>query len=211
MDISKLGELVKDPENISLQTEMEPQGQLENLTECDYTELFALNYSKVPGFYEHNENVIRFKHESNNLITKFEGVFNEDSDKFDVEFSSESIFESGINYLGKINITISEETQISVRVFGEGSYDPASPEKYLSKHSYTVLSGFIVTALYSAKKGASINFMKKIFEIIDCHPVCKSHKLMVEYMKSQIESACYNFLKAMVVSLKTGLRDTANF
>ncbi|OMJ88899.1 hypothetical protein SteCoe_2565 [Stentor coeruleus] len=193
MDIKQLQKLHHNPTNEHLQPEMRPKGNFEEILKCDdYQEFFALNFCEVGNLYKAEKTIIRFKHESDLIITKCEGPLKE-TIEFKVEFSSRNRFESGINYLGVIKITNPEEKQSFIRIFGEGSYDPGSPEKYLSKHDYTIINGFIVTALYSARRGAPKTFIDRIFQIIKCHPVCVKHNLMIEYMEYQINTACYNF------------------
>ncbi|OMJ88859.1 hypothetical protein SteCoe_9058 [Stentor coeruleus] len=196
MDINKLENLNQGQIIDFFQSKNKPKGDLdvnlictENNEALNYEDFFALKYSKVNNLYEFpNAKTLRFMHESDNVIIKRE--MNLMGWKFDVEFSDIPIFKLGINYLGHVNIKFEEEEN-SIKIFGEGSYDPGSKEKYLSKYDYSVINGFFVTALHSAKMHASKSDIRKLFSIVSCHPVCKKHKLMMKYIKSQIKAISF--------------------
>lgn len=191
MDIDELIRHIRRARNSDLISIMRPKGEINEIFNLNPRDFFNLKYESIRNLYETTNNTLRLNHESDLTISKCE-IPIKDLHEFGVEFSSQHFIESGINYLGRLHIKSPEGKESFVRIFGEGSYDPGSPEKYLSKHDYIITSVFIVTALFSAKRGASRNFIRKIFKIAESHPACIRHKLMMGFMEKQVEEACYD-------------------
>ncbi|OMJ78027.1 hypothetical protein SteCoe_22270 [Stentor coeruleus] len=195
MDIDELTKHIRKARNSDLISIMRPIGEINHIIHCNFKDFFNLKNESIQNLYETVNNTLRFNHESDLTISKCE-IPLKDFLEFKAEFSSHHFIESGINYLGRIHIKNPEGRESIIRIFGEGSYDPGSSEKYLSKHDYIIASGFIVTALYSAKRGVPRNFIRKIFKIAESHPAIIRHKLMMGFMEKQIEEACYDYVNS---------------
>ena len=93
--------------------------------------------------------------------------------------------------MGRIRVIRPDSSPIPIKLFGEGSYDPASMDPYLSKHDYTVISGFVVAALYSCKRTGTESFVDRVFSVALKNPSCKRHRKMMEFLFYQIKMACF--------------------
>jgi hypothetical protein len=176
-----------DPKDL----DMIPKPGIEGILNCNYLEFFNLNLLEIGNLYRADNKSIKFRHESNLVISKTKGTLLKKL-VFDAKFEDEFFFENGVNYLGKIIIEKLERPTIALRVFGEGSYDPASTDPYLSKLDYSIISGFFVTALYSCRRGAEKDFIDTIFKVCMKNPSCITHNRLVEYLKYQIEKGIFD-------------------
>ena len=191
MDIQLLRKSWPRFSTIDLESVMRPRLEIEGVIKCNPLEFFNLELIEIGNLYRADKTSIWLRHESSLVISKCEGKL-QDSLVFHAEFDNKFFFECGINYLGRIRILKPEAAPIAIRVFGEGSYDPASTEPYLSKHDYVVINGFVVTALYACKRGGSAKLVEKVFKVASKNISCKNHSRLVEYMKYQILNGVIN-------------------
>ncbi|OMJ69873.1 hypothetical protein SteCoe_32286 [Stentor coeruleus] len=166
---------------------MRAMGVMDEIIKCDYKDFFNLKLLEVQNLYRADKKGIRMRHESDNVISKCEGPLRESGD-FEVDFDDKAFIESGINFIGRIRLTKNGRDTV-VRVFGEGTFDPASREKYLSKHDYIVINGFCVVALYGCRRGAKEDFIARVFKLAKNSLSARKHPLMLKYMKYQIKTA----------------------
>lgn len=174
-----------------LESIMQPRSDFDGVIKCDPIELFNLELIEIGNLYRADKKFIKLRHESSLVISKCEGEI-KDSLAFSVDFENQSFLECGINYLGRIRILHKGEEPIPIKIFGEGSYDPAAKETYLSKHDYIVTTGFLITALYACKRGGSENYVDKVFAVAMHNPACINHPDLMDFLKYQVKSACFH-------------------
>lgn len=184
MDIEILRNFSPTVSTKNLESIMIPNGEIDDVIKCDFTNLLELKLSEVANLYKADKKNLKFRHESNLVISKYEGKIKEMTE-FEVQFEQKPFFECGINYLGRLRKK--EESHFYIRIPGEGTYDPASSEPYLSKQAYSVITGFCSAALYALRRG-SPEVLEKIFKIFKMNKVYKKHKYLIQYMKYQIKT-----------------------
>ena len=175
---------------------MKPGIDIDGVIKCNPIEFFNLELIEVGNLYRADKKCIKFRHESNLVISKCEGDI-KDALTFNGEFDSQSFTECGVNFLGRIRIVRPGMVTIPIKIFGEGSYDPGSRQTYLSKHDYIVINGLVVAALYSCKRGGTELFMKKLFRVCKQNFSIKNHLRLVQYMKYQIKAIIYQKIEPM--------------
>ena len=175
----------RDLENV-----MRPRILLDGVIKSEPVDFFNLELIEIGNLYKADKRTIKLRHESSLVIAKCEGDIKE-SLAFKAEFENQPFFECGINYMGRIRVVRPDSPPIPIKLFGEGSYDPASMEPYLSKHDYGVISGFVVAALYSSKRTGTESFVDRVLNVALKNPSCRRHVKMVEFLFYQIKMACF--------------------
>lgn len=188
MDIKILRNFSSRVSTKNLEGIMPPKENIDDVIKCDLAHLLELKLSQVENLYVADKRKLKFRHDSNLVISKFEGKL-EEQPKFELEFEHEPFFECGINYLGRLSKK--REMHLYIRIPGEGTYDPASSEPYLSKHDFAVITGFYSAGLYALRRG-NPELLDKIFKIFKINKVYKRHKYLVKYMRYQIETTLIN-------------------
>lgn len=182
MDINVLRQYKKTVSTTDLEDIMCPSPEFEDILKCNHKELLELQLIEIPNLYKADKKTLKFRHDSNLVVSKFEGKIKEQIE-FEVVFDGVPFFECGINYSGRLRVT---GTNRYIRVFGEGSYDPASREPYLTRHDYVIVTGFYCAALFALRKGGQ-DSLKKIFKIFKPNKTCQNRRYLVDYMRYQIE------------------------
>lgn len=182
MDINILKQYKNTISTTDLEGLMRPTSEFEDILKCNFKDLLELQLIEIPNLYKADKKTLKFRHDSNLVVSKFEGKIRE-TVEFEVNFDRVPFFECGINYLGRLRVV---GTKRYIRVFGEGSYDPASREPYLTRHDYVIITGFYCAALFALRKGGE-DSLRKIFKIFKLNKTCQNRKYLVSYMKYQIE------------------------
>jgi hypothetical protein len=182
MDIEVLHRFNPTISTSELMRSMSPNPEINDVIKTDFKSLLELKLIEVQNLYKADKKTLKFRHDSNLVVSKFEGRI-KDSPEFEVFLEKSTFFECGINYLGRLRKV--GQDYLYIRIPGEGTYDPASREPYLSKQDYAIITGFYSAALYALRRGGLDTF-EKIFKIFKLNKVYKNHKFLVMYMKYQI-------------------------
>jgi hypothetical protein len=140
MNLKTLQELNFGTNNKILKVPMTPNSQFTEIIDAEFEQLVELNLENVENLYTIKGRSMIFRHESNVIVSKSE-IKLEDTNSFELTFKKRTIFDCGINYMGKLKLE--GNRQCYIRVPGEGTFDPASIEPYLSKKDFTIITGFI--------------------------------------------------------------------
>lgn len=180
MDIHLLRSFEGDQSLKELRQLMTPSSEINDLIKCNHRGLLELRLSEVQNLFKVDEETFSFKHESNLVISKFQCKKRE-YPNFKANFEERTFFKNGINYLGTLKVN-----GIDVCVLGNGSYDPASNDPYLTKRDYCIITGIFCASLYALKYSGETAF-RKVYQVFEPNKTYKSHKKLVDFMKYQIE------------------------
>ncbi|CAG9315914.1 unnamed protein product [Blepharisma stoltei] len=159
---------------------------------ADIREILSFKDSTITNLcsYSATDEEFRLEHVENNVIIKCEGPA--DGQKFKVKFIEQPFIEDGINYLGKIEFQGKKGRKVMIRVPGERTYDPASPENpIVTADQFRFLISILIAQVIAAMNGADQDLILKIMQTSKhCHKLHNRY-LLQKYLTSQVVSAFY--------------------
>lgn len=181
------------------------KNEIEGVQGTDVSLLLNFDMLEVPNLYTINlfSKVINFNYSEHEHVARASGRLTSDDPLFSAHFFPSHCVESGINYLGQIEIRHRTGETIKINIPGERTYDPAGitgsqvNSERIDGPYFCFMIGVLVSQIRAAQYGASQRFIEEVCRVTK--PLLEDYYqrfMLHDWMCLQVSQACFMKRKA---------------